>query len=347
MVSCQRMKQTVPGKILRAYDLGRVSRISVVSSGLIHQTYKIVAQKGTFILQRLHPVLATKEIASDFFAVTTHLAQEGFPAPHCVLTKTGLVLAHDGKHSWRMQTFIPGVTHRRLASPKEAREVGAMYAQLHRALDTMSYRFKSKLKLHETEKIYRLLAKTARAYRSKPHAHAVKPEIDFLLRELPRYFLPSDLPKRVIHGDPKTSNILFDTHGHAKAVVDLATCNQHTVLVDIGDALRSWCMKKGEDEHPTFRLDLFRAAWAGYARKADFLTARERRLVPRAVQCITLELAARFLTDYFTDDYFGWDPKRYASRREHNLARTRGQIGLFQDIRRQLPAMKKAVSDAH
>lgn len=327
------MKSLIPSKILKAYDLGKVRRITVVSSGLIHQTYKISAEKGMFILQRLHPVLASKKIADDFLAVTSYLHVRDFPAPQCVLTKTGRVLARDEKHAWRMQTFIAGATHDRLGSLAQAREAGAMYARLHATLNGMRYTFTSPVKLHRTRAVYRTLMQTVRACKDQLLVRAAQPEIDFLRHELPSYFLPADLPKRVIHGDPKTSNILFDARGRAKAVVDLDTCNRHTILVDLGDAFRSWCAKKEDDANVEFRLDLFRAGWSGYAREATFLTARERRLVPQAIQCITLELAARFLTDYFTDSYFGWDPKRYPTRRAHNLARARGQIALFKDIK--------------
>jgi Ser/Thr protein kinase RdoA (MazF antagonist) len=338
------MATMVPKRALAAYDLGKVRRITLVSSGLIHATYKVETEKGKFILQRLHSVLASDAIGADFKAVTEYLHEQGFLAPRCVLTKKKAVLAKIGKEVWRLQTFVPGKTYNKLERNSLAREAGAMYARFHKVMDTMPYRFKSEKILHETEKIYRAFKTVATKHKHHPLMREAKKEVDFVLNELPKLFLPKDLPKRVIHGDPKISNILFDAKGRAKTVVDLDTCNRKTVLVELGDAFRSWCGKLEDDPHNSFRLFVFRAGWEGYSSEADFLTAKERKLVPQAIGTITLELTARFLKDYFEDNYFGWDAKRYASRREHNLARARGQLALYRDLQRQKEKIKKVIA---
>ena len=171
------------------------------------------------------------------------------------------------------------------------------------------------------------------------------PEADFLAEELPKLFLPHDLPLRVIHGDPKITNILFGPGGKAKAIVDLDNCNRQSLLGELGDAFRSWCGGEEDDPKNEFRLDLFRTAWKGYSKGAkDFLTTHESGYLPQALGTITLELATRFLTDYFSDSYFGWDKKRYQSRRAHNLARARGQIALYRDLREKTTEIREVVS---
>jgi len=330
---------TVPQIVLDAYDLGEIRKIDRVSEGLIHQTYKIESSAGDFILQRLHPLLGTKEIGLDFLAVTNHLLKKGLPAAEAVLTKDGDVLAHDGEpggepggHTWRMQTFIDGRTYSQLSDPDMAKEAGQIYAQLHNALSDMGYVFQSELKLHETKKIHDEFQETLKVWKGEQMLEeGLRDEVDFLLTELPKQILPDDLPQRVIHGDPKISNILFKD-GKAVSVIDLDTCNRHTVLVDIGDAFRSWCGKQEDDPNNAFDLELFAAGWEGYKEGATFLTDRERQLVPQAIACITLELAMRFLDDVFNDSYFGFDAERYTSRREHNLARVHGQIALYKDF---------------
>lgn len=332
------MRFEIPPRVLHAYDLGRVRRLTKIASGVIHQTYKIEASKGTFILQRLHPVLATAAIAKDFSAVTSHLKSREFPAPTCILTKRGKTLASDGRHRWRLQTFLPGKTSHTITSTAMAREAGAIYARLHRALSDITHTFGSTTVLHDTHNIHKIFLGTINRHRSSPLLQDVKHEVALINRELPKFFLPPSLPRRVIHGDPKISNILF-SGTRATAIVDLDTCNRHTILVDLGDAFRSWCGKAEDDPHNRFRRSIFRAAWRGYEKEAgEFLTNAEKRLVPKAIGTITLELAARFLTDYFNDTYFGWDKKRYPSRRAHNLARAKGQIALFQSLKSQISA---------
>jgi Ser/Thr protein kinase RdoA (MazF antagonist) len=244
-----------------------------------------------------------------------------------------------------MQTKLSGKTFDRIKNPAMAREAGEMYARFHRTMDSLKYRFESPLVLHQTENVLAKFLSTAKKFRKSPLMQDVKTEVEFIEKIFPMYLLPSTLPKRVIHGDPKISNILFAS-GKGLAIIDLDTCTRASVLVELGDAFRSWCAKEEDDSHNTFSLPLFRAAWIGYARGAKgFLTKKEIALVPKAIGTITLELATRFLIDYFEDSYFGFDPKRYSSRRAHNLARCRGQLAEFADYHRKFHQIKDTCSN--
>lgn len=336
--------QRIPQTVLRRYEIGRVQAVKLVTDGLVHKTYDLDTTTGRYILQRLHPVLASEAIGQDFLAVTQYLASEKFPTAQAVLSKHGKVLVRDGKDVWRMQTKLSGRTLSVLKDTKMARACGEIYATFHRVMDGFPYPFKSKKILHETEKVYASFIETVDAVAPGFSLGEIADEVEFVRRELPKYFLPTTLPMRVIHGDPKISNILFDSMGQARAIIDLDTCNRRPLLVELGDAFRSWC--GGAEDHPrnTFSLPIFRAAWAGYKRgTGGVMTKRELQYISKAIGTITLELAARFLTDYFDDNYFGWDESRYESRRAHNLARARGQIAEFLDYRKKLPAIRKIV----
>ena len=338
------MKSSIPLAILQAYDIGKVKKIEPISVGLIHQTFKILTDRDAFIIQRLHRVLESEEVAQDFLAVTRHLHEQKFSAPQCVLSKTGAVRVSDGDHYWRMQTFLEGETIEKIDSPARVGEAGKIYARFHRVMDSIRYPFRSKRFWYETEKEFARLEETVQANKTSDLFSQVREEVAFLMEKLPHLFLPADLPLRVIHGDPKISNILFDEKGKAKALVDLDTCNRRPILGELGDAFRSWCGLEEDDPKNTFRVEIFEAGWKGYLSEAKgFLTKRETELVPQAIGTITLELAARFLTDYFNDNYFGWDEKRYPSRRAHNLARARGQIALYHDLQKKMKEMTKII----
>lgn len=337
------MKHEIPKAVLSSYDIGNVTRTKVVTDGLVHKTFEIETPTGQYILQKLHPVLASKAIGRDFLFVTRFLALEGFPTPQAVLSKKGDVVLKIGNDSWRMQTKLKGKTVHVLKDLKMARACGELYAQFHRVMDGFPYTFTSTKILHETEKVYASFLESVKKGKEEEVAE-VQEEIEFITTMLPKYFLPSDLPMRVIHGDPKISNILFNTKGEAKAIIDLDTCNRRPLLVELGDAFRSWCGGAEDDIDNTFNLSIFRSAWKGYKKGVgDMMTKKELQYVPKAIGTITLELAARFMADYFNDNYFGWDPSRYESRREHNLARARGQISEFMDYQKKLPAIKKIV----
>jgi hypothetical protein len=60
----------------------------------------------------------------------------------------------------------------------------------------------------------------------------------------------------------------------------------------------------------------------------------DSQLFLRATQQIGWELAARFLIDVVRNDYFGFDARRYASRRDHNMARAIAQFRLGEAVAR-------------
>jgi hypothetical protein len=106
-------------------------------------------------------------------------------------------------------------------------------------------------------------------------------------------------------------------------------------LVDDGDAMRSWCNPHTEDAgQATFELATFAAAIRGFRAVADaILLDDEKTAIVVGLETVCLELAARFAVDVFRDEYFGWDPGRFPSRRAHNLVRSRGQLALGLAVR--------------
>ena len=152
----------------------------------------------------------------------------------------------------------------------------------------------------------------------------------YIAKELPETLLPSGLPTTIIHGDPKISNIIFK-EGAGVCMIDLDTCMEHSALVDLGDALWSWCGLEGDNPENRFSLHKFEAAMQGYMGVIP-LSSDEQHYVYRAARMIALELASRFARDIIDDSYFGWDADRYPSRKAHNRARVLAMVNLEHDI---------------
>jgi len=329
--------------ILRQYNIGTILETKPVSIGLIHKTFSIKTNKGQYIIQRLHPILASSGTANDFFNVTQLLNAKGFRSPRCVKTKKGGILANDKGVKWRLQTKLSGKTFDHLTTPALAKEAGRIYGAFHRTIDLAQFEFHSPLVLHESKKVYAHFCDVLKKFKSSPLLKDVNAEIKIIKKEFSRYFLPDNLPQHVIHGDPKISNILF-SGSKAVAVIDLDTCQRQNLLVELGDAFRSWCGKREDDPHNTFSLPFFEASWKGYINGSKgLLNKREISLVPKAIGLIILELACRFLSDYFEDNYFGWNEEQYSSRRSHNIARCRGQLAEFQDFKRKIKKIKNVI----
>ncbi len=141
------------------------------------------------------------------------------------------------------------------------------------------------------------------------------------------------MPTRIVHGDTKLNNILFDnTTGVAKSIVDLDTCMPAWSLYDFGDLVRFTAATSGEDERnlenvgTDFRL--YRALVSGYLESARaFLTPREIDLMPYAARLVTFTIGLRFLTDYLAGDvYFKTE------RAAQNLDRARVQFKMVEGM---------------
>lgn len=307
-----------------------VDRVTQVTQGLVNLTLAVEAAGGErYALQRLHPVF-TAAVNSNIARVTAHLARKGLLTPMLVPTREGAITVQRGAGIWRLMTWIDGRTYDALVDADQATAAGALLARFHLALaDFTAPLVSERPPVHDFARHQsRLTAMLAAhgAHRLHAAAEAACTELSALHAELPEF---ARGPLRLVHGDPKISNLLFDASGReALALIDLDTIARMPLALELGDALRSWCNPRGEDaREATFDMAYFDAALAGYAAVARaFVTADEiRALVPATLE-IHLELAARFLADALDESYFGWDPRRYASRGDHNLARARGQL---------------------
>ncbi|KAB8332663.1 aminoglycoside phosphotransferase family protein [Scytonema tolypothrichoides VB-61278] len=155
-----------------------------------------------------------------------------------------------------------------------------------------------------------------------------------------------NLPLRLMHGDPKINNVMFDTAtGQAVSVIDLDTVKPGLVHYDIGDCLRSGCNLAGEEteqwESVSFDTDLCQGILQGYLSVAKaFLTDNDYAYIYDAIRLIAFELGLRFFTDYLAGNvYFK------VKHSEHNLARALVQFQLTQSIESQEVTIGNIIQD--
>lgn len=317
-------------KILACYPVGDVQEVKKITTGLINETYYVRAAMGDFILQKLHAMYGPS-VVEDVDAVSEHLRRNGIAAPRLVRThhNAKLVRGRDAR-IWRLFSYIPGVVFEKVNDVGVAREAGKMLGKIHRAMNSLQYRFKNQLpRPHATEEIYAKFLRVVPEGASG-EVGALREEIlnmkNYFLKPVPRNF--------TIHGDPKISNFVFTPRSfEVAAVIDLDGSGPGSLFAELGDAFRSWCGGAEDDPRNTFNVEKFYDGIAGYmSGSEDLLNNEELWRIPRATALIVLELAARFLIDSFEDNYFGWDQKRYDSRKAHNLARARGQVALYKDL---------------
>lgn len=330
---------------LRHWDLGvgeSQPSLQPLNSG-VNQTFRVTSKSNCYALQQLSPHLSPR-LHQDIRIVTEHAHRKGLTIPRLIPTAAGGLFARVDDQTWRLLTWIDGVTHHSVATPAMARAAGRLTAMFHVALADLRHVYHGDASwVHDAQAHLRTLRRTV-AERTNHSLHEqVAPLADSVFdmaRELPNF---DRLPRRHGHGDLKISNMVFARQtklaerNRALALIDLDTLGRLPWPLELGDALRSWCNPAGEEQARTrFDLVLCAAALQGYARELPpgFLQREEiDSLVPGLLR-VTLVLAARFLTDALRECHFGWDSTRFASRGHHNLTRAHGQLALYHDIRR-------------
>ena len=323
-------------EVISHYDLPNHLEVDPITVGLIHQTYQVHARgEQLYILQGLHPKLSSDAILSDYEAVTTHLVSHGYSGPQLVKTRSGLRGADVAGKRWRLSTYVPGETFTEVYSPEQARIGGAALAHFHHVIGSINYSFASTHLGHKTEEHLRRLISASEDQQYSQIWPSISTIAELIIQELSICLLPEQLPRQVVHGDPKISNLRFQT-GRA-TMIDLDTCARHTRLVDIGDAARSWCHHPSAPLGERFDLEIYKALLSGYLSAGDPFTDLEKEWLPHAGRVITLELASRFALDYLEDHYFAFDEASFSSRREHNAHRLSLMWQLAQEMNSAIP----------
>jgi Ser/Thr protein kinase RdoA (MazF antagonist) len=334
--------------------------VELLGDGLINQTWLVSpAASPRFVLQRInarvfpHP----ERIAANLRRIQAHVrgGRSGFAEhwPDLIVPREGgdTVLDAEGGH-WRALRYIEGSrVLNGIATERQALEVGRVLGGFHAALaDIDSSLLDDPLPDFHIAPGYlaHLDAVRTSAGSGEP---TVRRALEFV--DARRDFVPvlerakaaGLLRQRIIHGDPKLANILFDRAGdRALTLIDLDTVKPGLVHYDIGDCLRSCCNRSGESpEEPEatyFDLALCEAILKGYlAAAGHMLTAADYEHLYDAIRLIPLELGVRFLADHLAGDvYFRTES------RGHNLQRARAQFRLVECIEAEDAAIRRIVA---
>ena len=322
----------VPDEIIAAWGW-QAAEIGELAGGLINATYAVrLGGEPIAVLQRIHPIFGA-ESNLDLDAVTTHVAARGLTTPRLWPTRQGRAWQVHAGRVWRALTWVDGTTVHSVPDPAWAEAGGALVGAFHRAVADLSYDYAfARAGVHDTPAHLARLADHVAAG-GDAEAVALGAELLDAARGLP---VMPEVPRRHCHGDLKISNLLFAVAPvRGVCLVDLDTLGLSTMAFELGDAMRSWCNPFQEDAGSVaFDLAIFAAAIRGFRSVADaIVTDDEKRAIVIGLETVCLELAARFIVDMFRDEYWGWDPARFPSRRAHNLVRGKGQLALGLAVR--------------
>jgi Ser/Thr protein kinase RdoA (MazF antagonist) len=345
-----------------AFNLGgTVVDVVPFGRGLINDTYLVTTDKGRAVLQRVNrrafprPELVMQNLRrlSDHIGARNGAAQ--LRLPRIVPARDGSDFAldeHDG--FWRTLSYIENTdAFETIASHAQATEIGAALGRFHALADGLDPAglHATRPGFHQTPLYYARFTEAAQRSAATPGDADLNWCIDFArtrgggVAVLEDAKQRGDLKLRVIHGDTKLDNFLFDSKtGRAVSLIDLDTVQPGLVHYDVGDCIRSAANPLGESpadaRQVKFDVDICRAVLSSYLEQArKVLTPADAAFLYDAIRLIPFELGLRFLTDHLEDDvYFKtlW--------RGQNLHRALVQFRLTADIENNEPSIRALVA---
>lgn len=338
---------------------GPVRRVEPFGTGLINRTYLVTTNGPRYVLQRLNervfPDPAT--ILANLARLTAHRLRHptaGLRLPRLIPSRCGrLGIEDEAGALWRMLDFIADTeVVTQLATSQQASAVGTLVGRFHRLCSELDPRdFAVTLPdFHATPLYLARLERIAADLDLAMQPAKVQAAFAFIAErralanalEGPR--AAGRVPIRIVHGDPKLDNLLFEQGGHrAIGLVDLDTLQPGLIPHDIGDLLRSACHRRPEsDRDARFDVDLCAAVLRAYAAETKpFLAEAEIALIGSAIHVLPFELGVRFLTDHLEGD-------RYFRVRQpgENLDKAMAQFALVADIEAQATTIRRIIAAA-
>lgn len=312
--------------------------------GHINTTYFLKGKEGSYVLQKFntHIFEDPEIIVENMTKLADHLEKKDYPyailRPKLTLKGKPLVIADNGV--WRV---IPMIEHAQcietVESPEQAYKVAKFIGEFHSYVYDLNVEGLKEpipgfINFKKRMVDYKMAINNASPKRKELALEAINMVEKW--KEIPEKWIEitskDGFPKRLIHADPKISNILLDENDKNKpiAIIDLDTLMPGTILYDFGDMVRSYTNIRDEDD-PTpdnFSKDNYEAIKKGFMEPLnDKLTTHELDNFDLAGATVVYIQAVRFLTDFLNGDVY------YSVKREnHNLDRTMNQLNLLKGI---------------
>jgi Ser/Thr protein kinase RdoA (MazF antagonist) len=347
---------------------GKVIDVRAFGSGNINDTFLVTldsSKDNNFILQRIntHVFRQPDMVMNNMRIFTEHVQkrlqvaplERRWEIPRVLLTENAENYLQDADGSfWRAISFIKNsqsfdVMH----DTEHAKEIGYALGMFHNLIsDLQSEKLADTLEGFHITPLYIQHYEEVARLASQEESSEVNYCSQFVesrktwAHVLENAKAEGRLPLRLMHGDPKINNVMFDiATGKAVSVIDLDTVKPGLVHYDIGDCLRSGCNPLGEEtdewESVHFDTDLCQGILQGYLSVAkEFLTENDYAYIYDAIRLITFELGLRFFADYLAGNvYFK------IKNPEHNLKRALVQFKLTESIESQETTIRNIIQD--
>ncbi len=298
-------------RIVRAADAFGIAAQSdyvILNSGHINDSYRLEAGEQTFVLQKMSPAVHSDPEAAmrSISLICSHIKQRGGRSIEYLKGPEGNPWFKDDQGCyWRAYVYADALCLEKTDDLKLIENAGRAYGGFMMLLsDIDPAALSPSLPIHDTRKrLKELYAAFDEA--DKDDKREIAEEFEYINENENDICSVADalerglIPSRICHNDTKLSNVLFDRDtGEQLMVIDLDTVMAGSACFDFGDSIRSMAGTDG-----CFDRRKYEAYKDGYMQAAgSVLTKNELELLPYSGWCISMELAARYLRDYISED---------------------------------------------
>lgn len=325
-----------------------ITSIAPLGQGLINDTFLVSTPTDCFVLQRINRQVfpEPEHIMANLCQLNQHIQQKTsqLQLPKLLNTRTQQPFFRDDLGDvWRALSFIANSESlTQLDNLDIAAQIGFALGQFHCLVSDLNPAL-----LYDTLPSFHIAPDYLHQYQQVLRQPTVLPEHAGCKAFIDHYQHFTDdleiakqqglLKLRVIHGDPKLDNFLFDKHSSkVLSLIDLDTVKAGLVHYDIADCLRSCCHDKTTD---AFSLTICQAILVQYLQEtAVFFSEHDYAYLYSAIRLLPFELGLRFYTDYLQGNrYFK------VTDAKQNLQRAIAQFRLCISIRQQETALKQLI----
>ena len=228
-------------KILRNYDIGKVSNIVLTSTGQVNDNWIVKTDKGKYILRKIALDRSVREVKFEFeFLEFLRKNNFSYQIPNPIKSKEGKELIKFGKGIFWLYTFIEGKSSQKLNLAR-MEEIAKMMAKIHKLTKGLVIKYKKNWPDPYTInwQISWLKKEMALAKRTNSRLSNIllerKPEIEKyykMIKTSKKKLMYERLEKHVVHGDFNIENILFEGD-KAVGLIDFDNCKSEPKIRDI------------------------------------------------------------------------------------------------------------------
>lgn len=335
-------------------------KLKVIDSGIINRTYLVTDKKTNekYIFQRINHNVFPKiqDLMDNSLCISESIDQtknKNYTNFNFIPKKAdGYLYKDNDNFYWRLIEYIENKELSNSTVTKAiSEEVGRILGLFHNLLIDIDIQ-----KIHEVIKGFHRLdfrfekfknsidRNDSRFINSKDIFNQIM-SFKYLVNSFSELIENNILPLRIVHNDPKLSNILFDGTKKALCLIDLDTVMPGYINNDFGDAIRTLTNPAKEDEvnleKVKFNFELFKSFTNSYINEVNhFISKEEKDNLAFFVLVITYEQLIRFYHDYLNyDKYYVTDFE------EHNLVRTNVQLKLLKQMTDKYEEMNNFIKE--